>query len=544
MPAPSEFSADGLNNKAVSFVELGRFDQALELFNQAIAQDPSNLNVVLNRDRLLCEERRITDEEAILHAEIISQMHDKSATYWERLGGLYAEHGNIDKATTAFGRCHNLGGKPPSLAADFQVREVPMGEMPLTRLGIRFVPGTTRVVTQKQVVDQETGLIVSGSYELLLADLSRKLQERTTPSNAVHSVSISPDARLFVTTSQEGPAKIWCLSSFQPLAELEESLKTTIVVFVGDVCVGGGSDNILRMWDTRTGRLLKRLSGHRGIISAVAVIPDSGCVLSSTSFVGMPRNRRQEAYRNSDDRILLWNITGAKCMREFRAGGPVTSIAAFRDRKRFLSARADGHLCIWDIESARVLGDFVGHQGWVTACALTAEDRYALSGGADRTVRIWDVASQKCVATRKFEPTDPVVSGLMAAIFRSAWSCSSSRTTGDYASSGACSRTCACSNWTYQLLTPRLSDRSGARYYLSRPTTYEGAHRRRKEIAELEAAATADLRAHRAAQAYQKLVALRAYPEPDRSLRVATLRGQCLAFGQVLAIHSATSRST
>jgi WD40 repeat protein len=39
------------------------------------------------------------------------------------------------------------------------------------------------------------------------------------------------------------------------------------------------------------------------------------------------------------------------------------------------------------------------HTGGVTALALSVDGRHALSGSRDRTLRWWDVASEKCLHT-------------------------------------------------------------------------------------------------------------------------------------------------
>ena len=44
---------------------------------------------------------------------------------------------------------------------------------------------------------------------------------------------------------------------------------------------------------------------------------------------------------------------------------------------------------VWDVADAQSVGELTGHEGAVFAAALSADGRFALSGGYDRTVRFW-----------------------------------------------------------------------------------------------------------------------------------------------------------
>jgi hypothetical protein len=48
-----------------------------------------------------------------------------------------------------------------------------------------------------------------------------------------------------------------------------------------------------------------------------------------------------------------------------------------------------GQLKLWEVAAGRPLPTFEGHADAVTAVALSADGRYALSGSADRTLKLW-----------------------------------------------------------------------------------------------------------------------------------------------------------
>jgi len=83
-------------------------------------------------------------------------------------------------------------------------------------------------------------------------------------------------------------------------------------------------------------------------------------------------------------------------IRAFRSHDlPVTCVAVSRDGQFALSGSADKTLKLWEIASGRLVQTFQGHTERVLGVAFSPDGRRALSGGADRTVRLWDLSTGK-----------------------------------------------------------------------------------------------------------------------------------------------------
>jgi len=63
------------------------------------------------------------------------------------------------------------------------------------------------------------------------------------------------------------------------------------------------------------------------------------------------------------------------------------------DGRWLASGGADNSIKIWDVNSGRELRALNGHTGWVKALAVSRDGRRLASAGNDRTVRIWDVVT-------------------------------------------------------------------------------------------------------------------------------------------------------
>lgn len=94
--------------------------------------------------------------------------------------------------------------------------------------------------------------------------------------------------------------------------------------------------------------------------------------------------------------------------REFRVGdivaevkrcdghtGPVYSVAISPDGKKALSGGADGSVRLWDVKTGRELRRLHGHVGRVWTITFSPDGRRAASGGFDNTIRIWDLTSAR-----------------------------------------------------------------------------------------------------------------------------------------------------
>ena len=79
--------------------------------------------------------------------------------------------------------------------------------------------------------------------------------------------------------------------------------------------------------------------------------------------------------------------------------GWVTAVAVTADDKRAISASLDGTFKAWDLKAGREIATLKGHTLRVPAVALFAEDTRAISASDDATLKVWDLEREQAIAT-------------------------------------------------------------------------------------------------------------------------------------------------
>ncbi|HYT93533.1 MAG TPA: sigma-70 family RNA polymerase sigma factor [Gemmataceae bacterium] len=209
------------------------------------------------------------------------------------------------------------------------------------------------------------------------------------------SVAFSPDGKLLATASVgKARVRIWELATGKLVREAGANdglVNAAVFSPDGKLLVVGGSDKAVRALESATLKTVwSTATGAR--VAAVAFSPD-GQRLAAVGGTIDPTDRRFLAGQP----FVIDAATGKVILATTSQTSPRITVAFSPDGKLLASGGADREVRLQDVASGNEVRRLVGHAGAVTSVAFSPDARRLATGSADTTVRIWDVATGKPV---------------------------------------------------------------------------------------------------------------------------------------------------
>ncbi len=416
-----DLRADSLNNRALSYLDLGKEVEAEAAWRNALAVDPQHPEVVYNHGIFLWRRGRLTDEELVRQLEEVRATH---GNWWQAmylLALVQFERGEIDLALLLLEEAARQAPQETELQEPLRLAR---SRSLATRRFLRNFEGHNSYVSS--VCLSQDGLWAlsgSGDSTLRLWEVAtgRCLRVFEGHTSYVSSVCLSPDGRWALSGSGDNTLRLWEVTTGRCLRIFEGHTKG-----ISSVCLSAETDNTgiarwalsgswdktLRLWEVATGRCLKVFEGHTKEVLSVYLSNDGKWALSG----------------GGDNTLRLWEVDTGRCLRIFEGHiKGVMSVCLSANQRWALSGSLDKTLALWEVDTGRCLRVFEGHTNYVTSVHLSADGRWALSGGGDNTLRLWEVDTGRCLRTFQGH-TDWVTSAYLSRDGRWALSGSGDRT--------------------------------------------------------------------------------------------------------------------
>jgi WD40 repeat protein/serine/threonine protein kinase len=221
-------------------------------------------------------------------------------------------------------------------------------------------------------------------------------------TNGARTVGFLPDGKTVYSAGKDNAVRLWNLESRQPIGLLAHEYPVTGVDcspdghwMVTSSDSGATENDPLILWDLATRRKAAVLTTNFWLRpKSVLFSPDSQLLAFVAHYDG----------------IRLWNMASLQEVTNIKADFRNTTALglAFSPDGQTLAynENLDGNIALYDIPTRRTREQRLkGHTWFVPMLTFTPNGRILVSGGTDRTIRLWDVAQgrQQAVFTNYAE---------------------------------------------------------------------------------------------------------------------------------------------
>ncbi|MEW5959713.1 MAG: WD40 repeat domain-containing protein, partial [Chloroflexota bacterium] len=254
----------------------------------------------------------------------------------------------------------------------------------------------------------------SGSVDntVVLWDVARSqplAQTLTGHTAAVYTLAFRPNplagasSQILASAGSDFTLRLWDVSTGKPPGPPltgHASLVTDVAFSPdGQILASSSDDRSLLLWETQTRQLLgPLLKNHPHPLSNLAVSPGSyqgaaGPILAASDENG---------------NVMLWNLTARQSL------GPPLPIkgkpVVFSPDGRFLAGAQGVNINVWDMVANQPLASLKGHLDMIRSLAFSPKGQVLASGGDDKTIILWDVATRQPLTQPLLDHTAQVLS--------------------------------------------------------------------------------------------------------------------------------------
>ncbi|MGM3307924.1 protein kinase domain-containing protein [Anabaena sp. WFMT] len=209
----------------------------------------------------------------------------------------------------------------------------------------------------------------------------------TGHSNSINSIVYSPDGNTLASAGRDQVIKLWNTSTgglIKILTGHSDWINSLAYSPDGKILISGSRDKTIKVWNVSTGREIRILAGHNNSVCFLSYSPDGNTLASGSA----------------DKTIKLWNVSTGKVIITLKEhSDSVLSLAYSPEGNTLASGGADNTIKLWNISTGKVILTLIGHDNWVRSLAYSPDGKILASGSSDNTIKLWNISTGKVIFT-------------------------------------------------------------------------------------------------------------------------------------------------
>lgn len=247
--------------------------------------------------------------------------------------------------------------------------------------------------------------------------------------SAVTSVALSPNGKFIASGGTDNTIRIWHFREFLQSNRgntrllTGHSQKSWLITGVravafsadGKILATGGSDKVIKLWNTKTWQEISTLTGYPDAITSVAFSPFSQTLISAASstirLLALERNEETILTAPAPLSLVAFNTQGQifisyggkvglssetiKAWKEFVVEAlhsqEIKAVTFSPNGQFFATGGYDKVIKLWSTRTRQLISTFSGHSDAIYSLAFCPDSSILASGSADKTIRLWKV---------------------------------------------------------------------------------------------------------------------------------------------------------
>jgi WD40 repeat protein len=354
-------TADSLNNRALSFFDIGRPEEAEKCWEEALKKDANHADSLYNRSLYLWRNAKIDDLEALRLVE------SNSTHAYYHLALLHIARSDAEQAIECLNQARELEGETERI--------------------------TKALATAQQMTEEERD-----GRRLLIFEKS---------SQDARSICLSPDGQRALSGSSHGEVRLWDIATGKCIRIFWGHRGTNMAVSFspdGQMAISSATDNTFRLWNVIIGKCVQTIQDSEPF-SALCFSPDGQKVISGSE----------------KGEVKLWHLEAGEYRTFEGRAGSVKSFVFSPDGQKVLSAGVNGsNMKLWDVATGKCIRTSEGYFAClspdgqkvlsISKClklwdvtkgktfCFSPDGQKALSGGYGYA-KIWNITTGVCICS-------------------------------------------------------------------------------------------------------------------------------------------------